>query len=294
MSDFKEIPELTNELGLIIGKEEVCPGVYLLSAKNDDELLSRDYYAVMENSLIPQGAKTYGRKLFGLWLFPMTDGSKEYKIIQYEIAKYRTQNNLPLEEPLRATAFFAAQSFPEYFGTFPVPLNTPRGCTIRHWILDNGIYWLETDQCEDVLAVSYPIWSTELSDFTAGLGEQTEYDKAHDIEETLGYIFFPTQLSCIPIYELMRVRSEWAGTLIDKHALMNAIWRVLPEYALLMNRQEQTGQNDFISALLRELGVEVEPNISMDHMITIFPDAGEDFLLFERGDIKIGVDENIV
>lgn len=286
--------EFEYEIGQIHQVDELCPGVYLLSAKSDEELLIRDYYIVTDKSVVPKSAKSYGRKLSSLWIFPLDNDAGGHWIIRFEVARYRTMHHLPLDEPLRTTAIFAAQMHPEYFGTFPAPVHTPRGCTIRYWTLDNGIYWIETELCERILAVCYPIWSTELSELVERLGEMTEYDRTHDIEETLGYIFFPTQLSCIPIYELMRVRSEWAGTLIDKHALMNAIWRVLPEYALLMNRQEQTGQNDFISALLRELGVEVEPNISMDHMITIFPDAGEDFLLFERGDIKIGVDENIV
>ena len=141
---------------------------------------------------------------------------------------------------------------------------------------------METDQCEKVLAVSYPVWSTELSDLTASLGEQTEYGKAHDIEETLGYIFFPAKVSCIPLRELIRTRPEWTGTLIDKPALMNAIWKVAPEYAALMNCQEQSGRNDLFSALLAEAGVQVEPNISMDNMIGIFSDAGENYLLFDR------------
>lgn len=280
MFNSEEFPDLEDQLGPIVEKEEQCPGVYLLSAKNDDELLSRDYYAVTEKSIIPPGAKAYGRKISGLWLFPMTDGSEEYKIINYEIAKYRAQNNLPISEPLRATAFFAAQFFPEYFGAFPVPLHTPRGVTIRHWILDNGIYWLETDQCEEILAVSYPVWSTELSDLTASLGEQTVYDKAHDIEETLGYIFFPAKVSCIPLRELIRMRPEWAGSVIDKPALMNAIWAVAPEYAALMNCQEQSGRNDLLSALLAEAGM--EPNISEANMIGLFPGAGENFLLLTQ------------
>ena len=226
MFDSKELSNLENELGPIAEQEQVCPGTYFLSAKNDDELLPRDYYAVMEKSPIPLKAKSYGRKLSGLWLFSLNDGSEAYKIIQYEVAKYRTQNQLPQDEPLRATAYFAAQSFLDYFGAFPVPLQTPRGFTTRHWILDNGIYWLETDQCEEVLAVSYPVWSSELSNVAEKLGEQTEYDKAHNIENTLGYIFFPEQISCIPLYEMMRKRPEWAGLVIDKPALMNAICRL--------------------------------------------------------------------
>ena len=105
MCDYEKIPDLEDKLGPIIEKEMVCPGGYLLSAKYDNELLPRDYYAVMEKSIIPQEARSYGKKIPGLWLFPMTGDSEEYKIIQYEIAKYRTQNNLPVDEPLRATAF---------------------------------------------------------------------------------------------------------------------------------------------------------------------------------------------
>ena len=282
MPDHTELSELTDKIGSIEEVEELCLGVHYVTAKREDDLLSGEYYVVKEKSAVPQAAKSYGQKISGLRLFSITDGGEEYKIIQYEVAKYRAQNNLPPDEPLRATAFFAAQSFPEYFGAFPVPLHTPRGVTLRHWILDNGIYWLETAQCEKVLAVSYPVWSTELSDLTASLGEQTEYDKAHDIEETLGYIFFPAKVSCIPLRELIRTRPEWTGTLIDKPALMNAIWKVAPEYAALMNCQEQSGRNDLFSALLAEAGVQVEPNISMDNMIGIFSDAGENYLLFDR------------
>ena len=285
MCDYEKMSDLEGELGPIVGKEWICPGIYLLSARNDDELLSRDYYAVMEKSIIPPEARAYGRKRSSLWLFPMTDGSAEYKIIQYEVAKYRARNNLPLEEPLRATAFFAAQSFPEYFGAFPVPLHTSRGCTIRHWVLDNGIYWLETDRCEEVLAVCYPVWSTELSDLEMELGEQTKYDSRRDIEETLGYIFFPAEVSCIPLRELLRARPEWAGTVIDKPALMNAIWKVAPAYATLMNCQEQSGKNDLFFSLLAEAGVDAAPNISAANMIWLFPGAGDNFLLFRGANV---------
>lgn len=281
MENCQESFDLENEIGSIVEKEMLCPGVYLLTARNEDELIARDYYAVMEKSIIPPEAKAYGQELSGLWLFPMTDGSEEYKLINYEVAKYRAQNNLPLDEPLRATAFFAAQSFPDYFGALPIPIYTPRGCTIRHWILDNGIYWLETDQCEELLAVSYPVWSTELSDLTANLGEQTEYDKAHDIEETLGYIFFPAKVSCIPLYELMRTRPEWDGTIIDRRALMNAIWSSYPDYALEINKLEQLGQNDLVAETLKTLGIDVEPNISPDSLLVLYPDAGKDFLLLK-------------
>ena len=77
MFEGNELLDLEDELGPIVEKEWACPGVYFLTARNEDELIARDYYAVMEKSIIPQEARPYGKKISGLWLFPMTDGSEE-------------------------------------------------------------------------------------------------------------------------------------------------------------------------------------------------------------------------
>ena len=63
---------------------------------------------------------------------------------------------------------------------------------------------------------------------------------------------------------------------------MNALWDAAPEYVCLINQQEQSGRNDLFSALMMKLGMQVEPNISLDNVITIFPDAGKDFLLLKK------------
>ena len=74
--------------------------------------------------------------------------------------------------------------------------------------------------------------------------------------------------------------------MIDKPALMNAVWDAAPSYASLLNWQEQSGKNDLLFLLLAEADVNAEPNISMDSMIKIFPEAGSDFLLL-REEIRI-------
>ena len=43
-----------------------------------------------------------------------------------------------------------------------MPLHTPRGNTVRHKRLLNGVYWIETDQCRELLAVCYPIGQGDL------------------------------------------------------------------------------------------------------------------------------------
>ena len=40
MFNFKELPELEDKLGPILDENQICPGVYLLTAKNNEELFS--------------------------------------------------------------------------------------------------------------------------------------------------------------------------------------------------------------------------------------------------------------
>ena len=277
------LSNLENELGEILITGEKAPGIYYLTVQQDGASFAEEYYAVADTSIISRQVKAYGKRISDWWLFSMQDDASGWRIIDYELGKYRVKNHLPQEQTLHDIALDAAEYHPEYFGAYPVPLHTPRGYTTRHWTLANGIYWLETDQYEEVLAVCYPLWTAELSTAVERLGEQTEHDKAQGIHKTLGYIFFPAQISCIPIYELMQTRMEvWSGTMIDKPALMNAIWRDAPEYAVMMNRQEQTGMNDLPAMLLRDFDIAAGPRILPDRMIAISADTGAEYLLFKR------------
>ncbi len=62
---------------------------------------------------------------------------------------------------------------------------------------------------------------------------------------------------------------------------MNAIWKHHPAYAMGYNAQEQAGLHDAAGLLLYALGVEDrELESSTEHMITIDPEAGTDFIGF--------------
>ena len=161
MEDYFDALEA--ELGPIIMTEQLCPGVCYLTVKYENEGLIREYYAVTDTPVISQAAKAYGHRTAGLWLFPMEADTGGWRVVRYEINKYLQKNGLPLEQPLLDLALFAAEFTPEYFGAYPVPYHTPNGRTTRHWVLANGIYWVETDQCEEILTACYPIWSAELS-----------------------------------------------------------------------------------------------------------------------------------
>lgn len=282
MDHIAELSGLEDELGQLLLTEQECSGVYYLVAKHEDDPIATEYYVVTDTPIISQEAKMYGKKHTTFWIFSKADDTSGWRIIDYELGKYRVRNRLPQECSLHEIALNAAEFHPEYFGTYPVPFCTPRGYTTRHWILENGIYWIETDQCEEFLAACYPVWSTELSDLAMQVGEQLEHDRTNGIQHTLGYIFFSSKVSCIPIYELMQTRSKWIDTLIDKQALMNIIWKSIPEYAVLANQWEQAGMNNIISAILPELGCDIEMIARNDRMICMFPDAGEDYQLFKQ------------
>ena len=261
------------ELGPIKTANQQIPGVYYI-------LADQEAYAVADMSPIFPKVKLYGQQIQEFLLFSMENDTSGWRIVDYEMCKYMIQHHIdpPPENLLHDLALYAAEYHPEYFGEYPVPLVTPRGYTLRHRKIANGIYWLETSKCEEMLALCYPIWQSELSDVARAIGEVAEYDKMYKLSETMGYLFFTEQSCCVPIYELMETRKEWEGTLVEKPALMNAIWAYLPDYALTKNGQEQTGKNDLISQLMREFGMDIEHRPSLEKMIAIYPDAGIDFL----------------
>ena len=107
----------------------------------------------------------------------------------------------------------------------------------------------------------------------------TDSDKEQGIDNTLGYLFFQEKEFCLVIFELVQVREEWIETgMVNRPALMNAIWQFHPDYAASHNISEQHGLNDGLGLLLKSLGHDIELTGSTDNMISIDLDAGVDFL----------------
>jgi len=281
---FSEFPpDLESEVGKIEKIDTICPGTYYFNARQEDKPAASEYYLVREDSPVFHSVRAYGKQMRGYRLFPMDNPNSGWKIVEYETYKYLQKNHQPLPQgvSLHENAVYAAEYHPEFFGAFPVPLQTPKGYTLQYHVLENGIYWIETSQCEEVLAVCYPIWTAELSPFAESMGEQSDFDKQHGIRQTMGYLFFSKEYCPVPVFELVRTRPHWRGKLVNLPALMNAVWKYIPEYAVANNIREQTGLNDFLSRLLHEFGFKIMPDRSTSHMVSIFPDAGEDFWLFD-------------
>ena len=278
---------LEAELGEIIDTEWLCPGTYYAAARWDGEQTAREYYVVEKGSDAISGeAKRYGKPsecCEGLLIYQFDDERGGCKVIEYEYQRYRVANHIPLGEmqDLHQTAVFAMELNPEYFGAYPAPLLTPRGYMLRYKELLPGVILVETDQCEKIVAIAYPIWSCDLSEYTLAHGEKLAYDIAHGMDQTLGYLFFPELSACLALYELKKriIGADTKG-LIDLPAMMNALWQRFPEYAISNNIREQLGLNDGFGLLMQSLGYEIELARNQEDLISIFPDHGQNYLIF--------------
>ena len=272
----KYLPALEEEVGEIKSVKEYSPGVYHIDAIREEQFLL-EYFAVLDTAPMAEKVRPYGKELDGLRLYDLEDDACGWRVVQYEISKYSISvKEKPVPEELfRDMTLHAMEVHPEYFGTFPVPFHTPHGFTLRYRTLANGIYWLETSECEELLAVCFPIWNAELSPAAAVCGKVMACDEN---ENATPYRFFPKRFSSVPIYELMETRKEWEGTVISLPALMNAIWENIPTYAMRLN-----GQPKPITSIeiLEEMGLEMMPQTDGRRIIGMFPDAGTDFLLLK-------------
>lgn len=279
---------LRYELGEVTDCEELRPGVYYLGVQPDPDSAypCSEYYLVLPDAPITREARALGRPLDGIpgLLYPIDPPDEGgWTAILYELCKNQFRHGSPAFESwsLADAAMEGMELCPAYFGAFPVPPYTPWGWTLRHKALDNGVYWLETSQCKTVLAVCCQIWSTEFSDGVIRAGKKLPRDKTGDVE--LDYLFFEKGASCAAIFELLKVRPEWLDIgLIRRPELMNAIWKHTPMYAAAYNAEEQVGLHDGLGILLQLLGGDSEPQGSPEHMISLVPDAGTDFIGFWR------------
>jgi len=171
-----ELPfDCSAELGEILSAERKSPGVYHLgTAKGDD---SREFYVVTEDApAISAKARSYGQVLNNhreLRVYVLCEPSSGWHIIDFEVCRYQMLRRLSGAENsdfLYVSAIYGAEEHPDYFGGFPVPMYTPRGYTVRHKEIRNGVYWLETDRCEEMLSICYPIWKTDLTPQEKDLG----------------------------------------------------------------------------------------------------------------------------
>lgn len=283
--------DLEAELGEIREAEQLCPGVYMLSVRDEEAAFGQDYFAVMEDTpVISPEVKSYGKRLPEfprVLLYSTEQPDSGWMLVRYEWYRYQSRNkfSLPEYETLQSAAFLGREQHPEYFGEIPVPFSTIKGNTLRSKTLANGIYWIETDMCEEILAVAFPIWD-DLSEAAQRLALNLDRSGSQEAVAAVPspvYLLFSELASCVPLYELSELHPEWeqAG-LIDSAALMNAVCERYPVYATAANMFEMAGANDMAGQLLSGFGLEIPLYRRPDRALHLSPDAGTDFLRFWR------------
>ena len=274
--DFMERREaLESEIGEVRDTEEECPGVWYVCTGGDGERDGTEFYVVDRNAdAIPNEAKAYGSEIPdcpGYLLYPMDAQRQTRKIIQYETLRYRMRSGFTDgdREKLREIALDGMEECPEYFGAFPPPTLTPYGHTARYKVLMNGVFWIQTDCLDNALAVAYPIWDDAFSEYAMKL--------ARGDADGFGYLFFPERAICLALFELGRTYADIRNCpLIDPAALMNAVYREFPDYAVKFNVMEQAGGDSPLARMLSDGG----QGASSDSVIRLTSGAGTAFLLF--------------
>ena len=276
---------LEDDLGSIVMSQHITPGIIYVAAKTGDEAFPSEYYiAERDCTELSQEAKRYGRPLEHhpeFLCYPAGSPDNGRMVIEYEANRYLKKHGLPLKEcdSLLALADYGREYEPEYFGDYPAPIYTPKGLTLRYVTLKPGIFLIETDKLDKVLAVCYPIWNSEISDYTKSKGEQFTYDQLRGIDNTEGYLFFTEENACLALFELWPLSQLLEKSQrINTAAMMNAIWKYHPTYAASHNIREQAGLNDGLALLAISLGIDVDLQGSTDNVIPIFEDVGTDYL----------------
>jgi len=280
--DPNDLPIDLGKFGILVRSEPVIPGVYAVEIEHRLGVVRDSFLAERSTPNISDTAKRYGQDIEVLpdYLLYMPDGSGNVcYIIGYEIYRYKILHHLPVEDDPSVwdIAAVGTELYPEFFGAFPAPVWTPWGRTIRYKVITNGIFWLETEQCQCGLAVSFP----KDEDLSKGAESLEAHCPALPSSPTPPHRFFHGSISCIPLFELIsNVPDEELTTPVDRAALMNAIWDRFPDYAILYNRDEQHGAHDILGELMSTFGLNVERKSSIDNMITLTPGVETEYLKF--------------
>lgn len=279
----ENLPLDLGELGVVTEADLVMPGVYDVILESSETGVAAEGFAVLRSAVeISAIAKRYGKcspDYPELLIYAEDSAGNSRYIIGYELFRYRIlhQLALPEGENIRSIAAIGAEIYPEYFGSYPVPLRTPWGYTTRHKVIANGLYWLETEQCRRGLALAAPIYD-DLSDGARGLAERCNDDSG---EHAPAYLFFREPDGCVPLFELLSdMRKERLRCEIGWAALMNAVYLHHPEYATQHNLAEQAGINDGLGRFLHTMGLEAELHSSPERLLALTAQAGTEFIDF--------------
>ncbi len=266
--------DVENELGRVLRAEQMCPGVYDVAVTQEGSRVPREIFLVCRDAAAISGTvKARGVPLRDhpeLLTYDPEEPETGKFLVQYEAARYQRLHHIPLPEDtsLENICTFGREFDPEYFGAYQAPVVTPWGAAARYQAVDNGVYWIETEDCRETLAVSYPLYE-ELTFPVIGLSRAMGPDVSWGRGSAKRWRFFEKQDMCLPVFELMETRPHWADSgKVDRAALMNAILTTHGAYAAAYNAEEEQWLEDRRR----------EGRAAIDRRIVPAPSAGTEYL----------------
>ncbi len=276
-ADWDDVQDITEE----------CPGVFYLSVNREDSIVLRELYAVQPSAvpeIISEEAAVYGKKIDGVYFFEYDLVKSGWDLVKYEIMRCRYKHGVPFDETasLYSTAVFSADQYPEYFGETIPPRCTPWGLVVRCKKAADGVFFLETDKCEWLLALSFPVWSAGISENARQFGSLHEADKRMGQEEA-EYLYFQRDKCAPAIFELLQ-NKKYDGIrkfIYSQEVLETALYIQTPAYAITKNLSENS-MPAYITELLKT-GTEKDTDLLSGqvskHFIRFNPDIVDKELL---------------
>lgn len=248
--------------GEVVRAEEIVAGVFELAVRRVEDIVSREVYVVLPcavPAVISYETISYGTPADGTTVFIHEKDWNGWELVDYELKRHKTRLD-PSEankEELFSGMVYTAEKYPAYFGGLIPPRCTPWGLTLRVKTVAEGVYFLETDSLEWVLAVANMIWDVDLSDASKRLGCLCEQDRQMRRREAQ-YLYFQKKNWGPVVYELLEYPEyqRFLEFISSKEALETQIYLQHPEYALCHNQAQATGngKSDMLTNLLVYFG----------------------------------------
>lgn len=233
------------QYGKIHDAEDLGAGVYYISTYlPEDRYAGGEYFLVTADSpAISDAAHAYGTWLPTnpvTYLYSCEDYFEKGRwVVSYELHKYLTDHGIPLPEgeSLQDDIARGMEVCPEYFGEFPIPVETPWGVPIQADKVGNGVFWLKTEQEGWVLAVACPVYD----DINLDVQKRSvtmQVGLAKWAGNTCPYQFYPYCASCLPLLELIEFTNpDWAEK-FSMAAIKNVVLQSFPDYVGKYNKEE--------------------------------------------------------
>lgn len=199
---------------------------------------NRDTYYVLPamqiGGIISQRAAVYGIAHKELLYFDYEHGRDivEYELLHAQLAAaYGLQKHF-LEDKLALLQIYGKKDFPDYFGPFLPPKDTPWGKALEIHTVSNGVFFLKTCQSGWILSICYPVCQECLSDELIPLGK-----KLPDPETPYSAYFFDQSACSAVIFELKEWFPQIGEYVISFSALLADLGHRLPNYIEKHNQE---------------------------------------------------------